>query len=59
MLKITKFRTFKTPLCNHHSPKSGHIPGHVISKMINYLKLMPQAGCFGQMYENAHYRSSE
>ena len=21
-----KFRRFKTPLCNHHSPKPGHIP---------------------------------
>ena len=29
-----KFWRFKTPLCNHHSPKPGYIPGLAISSLV-------------------------
>ena len=34
ILKTTKFRRFKTSLCNHHSPKPGHITASPIYNFV-------------------------
>ena len=36
-IKDHKFRRFKTHLCNHHSPKPGHVPMNVVHTVYNTL----------------------
>ena len=45
ILKITNLWKFKTPLCNHHSLKPGHIPVHVCVRMYVYVTYVCKCMC--------------